>query len=265
VNSDFYFAMGKSHMICQDYAYSGINSRGNHVAIVSDGCSSSPESDFGSRYIVRSAVICGSALDIEDPNYFREMIARNVVGYASQFVMGLHLSQFCLDATLLYLEVQDDNIIVVTAGDGVVFAENLMGALEVWNIEYPSGSPYFPSYLLNDERREIYEQECGTQRVKTFSLIDNDNAKDISSQVDNVSCDCFVLNKKNYRFIGVASDGILTFDNMSNENALRELTSFKNYTGEFVKRRMRKFLKQCHKENTFPTDDISMAVINLED
>ena len=70
------------------------------------------------------------------------------------------------------------------------------------------------------------------------------------------------LPKDKYKFVGVSSDGILTFD-MSTEDALSQLVAYKTTKDKFVKRRMRKFLKQCAKDNTSPSDDVSMAVVHL--
>ena len=46
VYSDSYFKIGKTHLICQDYA---LHSEG-HISL-SDGCSSSPNTDIGSRLL----------------------------------------------------------------------------------------------------------------------------------------------------------------------------------------------------------------------
>jgi len=41
------------------------------------------------------------------------------------------------------------------------------------------------------------------------------------------------------------------------------LFSFKNFNGQFVQRRMNKFLKDCNKDNWYNADDISLGVIYL--
>jgi len=259
MNADHYFAMGKSHIVCQDYAYSGKNSAGNHVAVVSDGCSASPDTDFGARFLVRSAVIAGTQTKHDIPNY-EEALIRSTIWCASAFHTGLRLHAHCLDATLLYLEVIGDEVIVVTAGDGVIFAINQNDKLEYWNIEYPSGAPFYPSYLLDEIRHDRYVEEHGdTSLIRQFleglpgCTFEHKGMFHLSS-----------YNKKDYKFIGVASDGVLTCG-MSTEETLKQLTAFKGMKGDFVKRRMKRFLKNCAKDDTLPTDDVSMAVVNLED
>ena len=52
--TDAFFSIGKTHMVCQDYARSGTTRAGHPYAIVCDGCSSSPDTDLGSRFLAMS-------------------------------------------------------------------------------------------------------------------------------------------------------------------------------------------------------------------
>jgi len=254
MNTDHYFAIGKSHKVCQDYAYSGKNSAGNHVVVVSDGCSASPDTDFGARFLVRSAVICGAQTKLGTPNY-EEVLIRSAIWCASQAHTGLRLLPQCLDATILYLEVIDDEVVIVTAGDGIIFAIDHNNELEYWNIEYPSGAPFYPSYLLDEKRYDRYIVEHGDKSLIQYG---SESTKLEHEGMFHLS----TFRKDNYKFIGVASDGVLTCD-MPMKETIKQLTAFKNTKGDFVKRRMRRFLKDCAKNNIDPTDDISMAVVHL--
>lgn len=259
--SDSYFTIGNSHIVCQDYAFSGINSNGNSVAIVSDGCSSSQDTDFGSRYLVRSSFIIGSnIIEIDDLDLFSNLLIKNSVFYSSQFLNGLLLSKYSLDATLLYAEERNDFINVVVAGDGIIFAKTFDDNLEIWNIEFPSGSPFYPSYFLDKERYNKYISDIGINRIENYYF----DGKLISS---NISNDLFFTKrffKNNYKFIGLSSDGILTCNNLSIVDVINDVTNYKNYVGDFVKRRVKKFIKQCNKNNNLPYDDISFSVLYLE-
>lgn len=54
---DAFFTIGKTHTVCQDYAHAGfIPGTDQAYAIVSDGCSGSPDTDFGSRFMVTAAI-----------------------------------------------------------------------------------------------------------------------------------------------------------------------------------------------------------------
>ena len=54
MNANSTFSIGKNHIVCEDYAlaYTGPIIT---YAIVSDGCSSSPDVDFGARCLAMSA------------------------------------------------------------------------------------------------------------------------------------------------------------------------------------------------------------------
>src|SRR6478609_9515831 len=56
-NSDSYFEIGAGHTTCEDYAFHGsfrVDTKPFYFAVVSDGCSASKDSDFGSRFLARN-------------------------------------------------------------------------------------------------------------------------------------------------------------------------------------------------------------------
>ena len=55
MNTDFYYEIGHSHTICEDYAIAGKFASDISFAIVCDGCSASPHVDVGARIIAHSA------------------------------------------------------------------------------------------------------------------------------------------------------------------------------------------------------------------
>jgi hypothetical protein len=63
------------------------------------------------------------------------------------------------------------------------------------------------------------------------------------------------------RSIALFSDGIEQVDTYMAEAVVRELMAFKSTTGQFVTRRMNRFLADCAKRGKGQLDDISYAVI----
>lgn len=66
--------------------------------------------------------------------------------------------------------------------------------------------------------------------------------------------------------ISVISDGINSFRNADStsipwENLIDEFTSYKNFEGDFVLRRISAFKRKCAKEGITHYDDISIASI----
>ena len=69
--------------------------------------------------------------------------------------------------------------------------------------------------------------------------------------------------------IAIFSDGVQDVqkdekERIPVEKVVHEMMSFKNYTGEFVKRRVSAALKTFAKDNIHPGDDFSMAVVHFD-
>ena len=66
INVDSFLKKGKQHFICEDYIINSDDRDTMPYIILSDGCSSSENTDIGSRVLVRSALnILDEKLDIE--------------------------------------------------------------------------------------------------------------------------------------------------------------------------------------------------------
>src|SRR3954469_11076065 len=97
MNADHAFFIGNTHTVCQDYAMSGVTEDGAY-AIVCDGCSSSPEVDFGARALALSAkrtLMKGGSEFI--PDLFGKVTIDNLRNIESLFTVHPQ----ALDATLL--------------------------------------------------------------------------------------------------------------------------------------------------------------------
>ena len=111
MHADDFFTIGNSHVICDDYATSRAD--GPLRAVVSDGCSGSPNTDCGSRILANLA--------LRNPNW------------SSQEAGDVRRQRFLpvdsLDATLLIAEVDSSYITVSAYGDGVIAAQGKDGVI----------------------------------------------------------------------------------------------------------------------------------------
>src|SRR5215471_7910586 len=101
MNTDFYLERGKDHAICEDFAATGMVD-GSGFAMVSDGCSSSKEVDFGSRILVHAArdnllPLLASRASFDGVDFGKATIAKagKVIGCFAALPVSV------LDATLL--------------------------------------------------------------------------------------------------------------------------------------------------------------------
>ena len=288
-NLDSYIELGKSHEVCEDYATHG-TIMGVPYIIVSDGCSSSKDTDVGSRLLVHA---CRNALSellnhnlIEDlgPGELRAYIKAQVL-----FNLKLSLKALCLkdtvsDATLLFAFVWENNLYTFMYGDGHIITKKIDGTLDTYKIHYTDNAPPYISYDLDIRRKNAYLEQFGKGDVVFTSTSQTDetnsttivNSSPLEEWVDKLAaCRVHVQHADNIQSITLASDGIESYmfgkstnatpeerANVSNESMWqKEYTSYKGVGGEFVKRRMKRIKLNNEKLNIEHFDDVSCATI----
>lgn len=277
MNTDACFQIGKDHIICEDYALSGkINDIS--YAIVCDGCSASPDVDFGARILASSAreLIHSFPLSEEeikrymcdkDPSYDKATHFGNEVIYLAEEVISKfkHLNELCLDATLLIAFIKDytshKDLSIYMFGDGM-FIHKSKDYVKMYHAKLTSGAPDYLSYHLDDSRMDNYKKLKDNH--KEVDIITNGNLeKKIYNPFHPVVYHGAI---EEGDVVSVISDGINSFRKQDNEeidwnNLVDEFTGFKNFEGQFVLRRISAFKRKCMKENWHHLDDISIASI----
>jgi len=266
-NADSHFAIGKTHKVCQDYALAG-NIADRAYALVSDGCSSSEDSDFGARLLARAAV---RNLRSFGNSFDPERAAWTADGWRE----AIRLSPSALDATLLMaFELTDrKKVRVVVVGDGVVAARYRdTGKYDYWAIRYPSGAPGYLTYLLDQERQQVFlAQTQGKRTIETVmegksSLQEEDWSLRGPAWQRHFETD-------QYDLIAVMSDGAESFQRFQGTSleaiplseVLDQVMSVKGCTGEFMHRRINRFLTRFCLDNGWQHyDDFSVAALALE-
>lgn len=256
MNANSTFSIGKDHIVCEDYAlaYTGPTIT---YAIVSDGCSASPEVDFGARCLAMSAKrelrLNPSVLDFDGKK--ATVNAQRVIDVFP------YLSPQFLDATLLVATIVNKHLCVYMYGDGVMVHRKKDGIVAV-HIQLSSGAPDYLSYHLDPIRKQSY-------------LALEDNVKEIIIRDENgeylrdyAPLDPFIYDTTVAEgdVISVISDGINSFRKMNNDpipwtDLIEEFTGYKTFEGEFVLRRIAAFKRKCLKEGITHSDDISVASI----
>ncbi|HET7288033.1 MAG TPA: protein phosphatase 2C domain-containing protein, partial [Pyrinomonadaceae bacterium] len=223
MNADSTINIGSTHPVCQDY----VISRKGYV-ILSDGCSSSPDTDIGSRLLVKALEqLLKKPAEIED---LHNDAARVALAWANM----IGLPPESVDATLMSIHVTGDDVVIACSGDGVIVLESRTGDLDVYVISSPSGYPFYPSYVHQPNRlAELVENDRHIKEIKHSSNITTTDAPTIT----------FKVNAADYKYAAVASDGMTSFYNVTLPDVLNEFWSFKNSHGAFVQRRMKRFKK----------------------
>jgi hypothetical protein len=252
MNADATINIGSTHALCQDY----VIAKDRHV-ILSDGCSSSPDTDIGARLLVKAL----------EQNLSKsagiEALHRESARVALSWTNMIGLPPESVDATLLSIHVTGDDLVIACSGDGVIMLESHAGVLDVYAISSPSGYPFYPSYVHQPDRlAELVHKDRCTKTIKDFRSMNVTRSDSLTIT--------FKLNAADYKYAAVASDGMTSFSSkhvgpLSVPDVLKEFWSFKNSHGAFVQRRMKRFTKDTQPKGWQHADDLAIGVIHLGD
>jgi hypothetical protein len=246
------FAKGKTHAICQDYVLAEkVCSKDVEFPfiLVTDGCSSSPNTDVGARLLAHCL--------------FSSWKTRNgyaslteALDYARAFCTQASLPMECLDATCLFAYGLQQYICIQVIGDGYVYIKYKDGREIVYMHEYPSGAPYYFNYEMDVSRKIEY--------VKQFTTLRKITKVDLKSGISDPPINflevihSLMIPENELETVALLTDGCSSIENVSTLNAIQELVAFKNTKGEFVQRRLNKALTSFKNDHY---DDISVAAI----
>lgn len=261
---DSFMTCGKSHHVCEDYAISDEYPVPN--LIISDGCSSSFNTDVGARILVHAAKKELAAVPLKLDHSFGEYVLRSASGI--QRMLGI--DQSCLDATLMICCVEGSWFRIKVWGDGVVVVKTAT-MTRVTEIKYDNNMPYYLSYLRDVDSRQLYENANG---LLSRRLIDWSHGP-LTRQEFTIRDPYFYTvdlyyERDTVEYIFLSTDGISSFvDEAKAEmiplsDVVRECTAFKNTTGDFLKRRMRKMIETYEKDRIRHLDDIGVGCIYVE-
>jgi hypothetical protein len=284
--------------VCEDYARAGKTDDGTFFAIVSDGCSSSPDTDCGARILVLKALeelnkkqpvdtplVYGeetNQIDLSCLNYLPRIgmqifqFHKTIANAAQSSAQAMGLDTLCLDATLLMLLATPNEIIATCWGDGVIVQKFQSGIIRARIISYPNGFPSYPSYLLNSLR----EENCKKMNDVTKKIIiltpDGKSQTEILPPEDvQYDFTSYILNNGNEDpliAMAIFSDGIQSFSRaVEGETSktkkpvdvielLPKLMSFSG-TGEFTRRRLNGLMRK--EPDLSHYDDLGMGAIIL--
>lgn len=246
--ADAVFAIGKTHVVCQDYAFSD----GETVSL-SDGCSSSPDTDFGARFLCR---MWSQALRLDFP----------------------WLPSGAFDATLLTATVLGNSFYVQAWGDGVVIARRRDGSWIANVIEFPSGAPLYASYGVDQRRLDRYCAEFGTEKrliTHWSATVKSEMPIPALTKTGGIQPYETLYPIAEYDLVLLASDGVLSFQKPNGSATSRSFIDVglpeivaellpRDLNGEFLKRRIKRFLAEKAKLGWHHNDDVAFAAVGIK-
>jgi hypothetical protein len=246
VHRDAYYTMGADHTACQDFAMVG-----SGLAVVSDGCSSSEGSDWGARLLAASAIRAHLAGARED-------LAERAVHRAQKHVRVLGLPLSALDATLGIVDEIEGSIRARLWGDGAIVVRTA-GKTLTHTIEFESGAPLYPSYLVEPELLRRWRQSFGD--VARITGPDRGpHLHDVSRPFElRVPIEPGLL-------VAITTDGISAIrgrqGNVPPGAVAEELVAIPSLEGRFVTRRVRRMISRRRRDDGWVLhDDLAIAAL----
>jgi serine/threonine protein phosphatase PrpC len=269
INTDWFLKTGYSHKICQDYVLTGPD-----YIILADGCSSSEHVDIGAR------ILCQCARNyIETFKHLlfatsTEQAGKSIIMMAKVTCDSLSLPYTTLDSTLLFSVLVGNKIFTYMFGDGSV-AYSRDGNIKLITVTYPLNAPFYLSYLLDKERFKIYEKLTDLKYTYVEEeIIGSVDAIQKSKEGSKWHSMSFIdINTKYIDNFILTSDGLSSFVDFSTggstsidkNNILRQTMSFKNFKGEFIRRRASKMMEEFEKNKIKHYDDFSVVGFHFEE
>ena len=296
---DDYFHIGASHLTggkpCQDYSLSRKIQFYYACGIVSDGCSTGGHTDVGSRLIALSGLITFSNgwhggesfggkwnqesfrfnFESDCLKYLPSVIISRQSSYFNNLRQSLDLEPKDMLATCVLSYINKFGAFTFVQGDGVVAIKYRDGSILMTRYDWAKNAPVYPCYNDDDLQHYITQLHDGdaSSAIMSISRAKTLDGKTFSSDNFAMSFEeakCGVLTSfsveqlQDIEFIAVFSDGVCQVENVDWKDVVVRLLAFKNVTGEFVKRRMIRGIKEFHEVGKGPLDDISCAVIRIE-
>ena len=295
MNADSTFHIGAAHAVCQDYSLAGganlpsaraagldaTRPERRPYVILSDGCSSSADTDIGARLLVKATEQMLGELGGSqpcDPARIHAEAARRALQWAK--LLGLRPQ--AVDATLLTAHLDGEELVVACSGDGVVCLQTRAGALDVYSISYASNYPLYPAYAHQPARLLALSGAGGGGRgtgkeVRHFrSASLAERLQSCGAFLRDAPTEVFTVKAADYKYAAIFSDGVHSFFDAGQpaeaggrgvavplEEVLRGLVSFKSTRGAFVGRRMNMFLRDCLHKGWRHADDLSAGALHL--
>lgn len=272
MHADSYFRRGTTHDVCQDYALSG-EVNGRPFGIVADGCSSSPHTDFGARFLAFGA---------------REALRQSFGAFRYEAVLplacaavGHMVPMACLDATLGIVYGTETHIHVWLSGDGVIVARRKDGSYWVTVVEFSGNAPGYLSYQLNGNRFQALTGEGGPGGIRQiddvvlsshFTETDRKRLGEKRLSSDPRSYWTHrVYPAELFDLAAVMTDGASSFQCPSEHGGLEvvplnevlsHVLAYKGMVGRFAARRLNRFLgRHCRDQGWSHGDDFAFAAV----
>lgn len=254
---DSVLALGKLHTICQDYVT--VSNSDIPYIILSDGCSSSPDTDIGARIVAIQAK--NNLINTEIENIDIEQFCKDIFKKSIDIVRQMQLSDTSIDCTLMVAYIINEKLHYFVIGDGIV-AFKKEGLTTIQHFSFHEENVFYGNYFNSEYRFDLMEKSKIKPLLTTIIKTDEiHSTKELLK--DYIYYNSIDIDNLEYFFI--SSDGLLSCSSDKAESIkyFNEFLNFKNLKGEFIKRRFHHWNKNLNKEGVQHADDVSIAAFSF--
>lgn len=261
---DSFEKIGHGKYVCQDYIIHNNSFSGIPYTILSDGCSSSKNTDIGTRLLAYTARNIISCIYEEDFTFYESaytFLGKEIISRATNIAAMLEIPDTCIfDATLIFSFKRGNDIYVWMYGDGYIIAGDKNSHYKL-KVSFPNSAPNYLSYYLHSRCMNEYKSRLNPENIK---YIEDSKYRDICT----VSADTPIVlrfNIINDPIVLIASDGLNSFvcpetrNGYSDDKLINEILDIKTINKNFLQIKMRKLLRNLSKQGTYNYDDISIG------
>lgn len=263
ISTDTFLKIGKTHQVCEDYIISG--DRPIKYVILSDGCSSSKNTEMGARILCHLAkqYLRYRSYDYIFPNLDYNQMGLWIIHNAELTARQLGLPVSCLDATLIISYEHRGRFHIYMYGDGAIVTEKNNEVVSVMEIEYSKNAPYYLSYRIDPERMDLFYKMGQTLTIKT--IFEKQWANTYAYDYKTI----FRFDADIFPKLLICSDGISSFmkgtEPEQTIEIAKEFLAYKSTQGKFLKRRLKRAIKIYEANGINHNDDLSVGAFMYEE
>lgn len=281
MQADNYFTIGTSHLKdgspCEDYSLTEEPRPGLVLGVVSDGCSgANAHTDVGARALSFAfRKVIQDYRDLPDGWFEGAFTQRLSDQFRANSYTDTPNDQF---ATAVGFVTTPDNAAVYVFGDGAYALRFADGRNRLVWFEWDNNAPYYLNYKLypsldeeflaslNPIRPEPLLEAWTDFRVtgkpdSPIEILAEGSRRLQFNAAEHGLVRVFRPREDGIEALAVLTDGINRIGDIPGPRAMAEFFAYKNFHGNFVKRRMLRALEQFATSGQRPQDDLAIASV----
>lgn len=285
-NVDAHFVIGKMHREqnkpCQDHTLAEVYQEVG-LLTVSDGCSSGGHTDIGSRILTCATMTTlREYTDFGTPNILHNTTSSVIDTKIQNLITNsrslLGLKNQDMYATCLYALITRKGGLIHILGDGHIILQYRDGSVIIYSAHWNNNEPFYPAYKAGGldyfiADHQVINSGLSSLVIKVTKLFPDGTitlSEESKSTEEGIKGVSIFLSEEDIsskiKCLAIISDGLDSFygsDKVDVLDVIPGLLAFKSWKGDFVKRRLSRFLTDSAKQNLYPEDDLSYAVLHI--